>query len=218
MFRFIIFRYFLRPILRFVFGIQYRGSFNLRPGQSFILIANHNSHFDALCLLAALPRWALNSVRTVGAADYFGQQPLIRRLLTSGMRMLLIHRERQPGRPAALDRMSEVLDGGGSLILFPEGTRGAPGVMGPFRSGIGVLLRRYPQVVCLPTYLTGLGRVLPKASRWPLPLVTQVRFGDPFRPEVTEVQCITQQVKDRVRALGNLPSFTHGQFHQTPAA
>jgi 1-acyl-sn-glycerol-3-phosphate acyltransferase len=44
---------------------------NLRDDGSFVMVANHSSHLDALCLLAAVPLRKLHRAFPAAAADYF---------------------------------------------------------------------------------------------------------------------------------------------------
>src|SRR5205809_4891803 len=47
------------------------GRENLPADRSFILVANHASHLDTLCLLAALPLGKLHRAFPAAAKDYF---------------------------------------------------------------------------------------------------------------------------------------------------
>src|SRR5437764_11439392 len=47
------------------------GRENLPADRSFVLIANHASHLDTLCLLSALPLRRLNRAFPAAAKDYF---------------------------------------------------------------------------------------------------------------------------------------------------
>ena len=82
---------------------------------------------------------------------------------------------------------------GHSLILFPEGTRGVPGVMADFKRGVGHLASRHPDVPVIPVYLDGLYRNLPKGRSIIVPLGGTLVMGDPmYFPEGTSVDDITR--------------------------
>ena len=54
-FRLLVQILFLRPLLRFVFGVSVDGKENLSGLDRFLLVANHNSHLDTLLLYSILP-------------------------------------------------------------------------------------------------------------------------------------------------------------------
>ena len=56
------------------FGLRINGREQL-PWGSFVMVANHASHLDALCLLAVLPISRLHHAHPAAAADYFFQSP-----------------------------------------------------------------------------------------------------------------------------------------------
>jgi 1-acyl-sn-glycerol-3-phosphate acyltransferase len=68
---------------------------------------------------------------------------------------------------------------GDSLIIFPEGTRGATALPARFRSGLFRLAAEFPNVELIPVYLDNLHRSLPKGALLPVPMVCTVRFGAP---------------------------------------
>jgi 1-acyl-sn-glycerol-3-phosphate acyltransferase len=72
---------------------------------------------------------------------------------------------------------AELLARGHSLILFPQGTRGADGTVGSFRSGLYNLARGFPEAELVPVYLDNPGRVMPKGSFLMVPLICTARFG-----------------------------------------
>jgi 1-acyl-sn-glycerol-3-phosphate acyltransferase len=67
-----------------------------------------------------------------------------------------------------------------SLIVFPEGTRGVDGQLGPFKSGLFHLSRARPDVELVPVYLDNLNRILPKGEILPVPMLSRVVFGLPL--------------------------------------
>ena len=73
--------------------------------------------------------------------------------------------------------MQEALDGGASLILFPEGTRNetdAP--LQPFKAGLYHLARARPQLELVPVWIENLNRVMPKGEFIPVPLMCTVHL------------------------------------------
>ena len=79
-----------------------------------------------------------------------------------------------------LDQLVAALDAGDSLIIFPEGTRGAGREIGPFKGGLDYLSRQRPDVDLVPVYLDNLHRSMPKGTFFPVPLICTVRFGAPL--------------------------------------
>jgi 1-acyl-sn-glycerol-3-phosphate acyltransferase len=73
------------------------------------------------------------------------------------------------------------VDGGGSLILFPEGTRNTEDGVLPFKSGIYHLARHRPELEFVPVWIDNLKRVMPKGRWLPLPLLCTTTFGEPLR-------------------------------------
>ena len=93
---------------------------------------------------------------------------------------LLIDRERTDPDADPLAPLSDALNRGESLILFPEGTRGKERDPAEFRSGLYHLAQRHPDVELIPVYLENLYRSMPKGAHIPVPLTCAVRFGAPL--------------------------------------
>src|SRR5438046_7470410 len=63
----------IRGWLRIYHRFEIIGHENLRTNRSLVIVANHSSHLDTLCLLAALPLRKLHRAFPAAAADYFFQ-------------------------------------------------------------------------------------------------------------------------------------------------
>src|SRR6266576_7128800 len=63
----------IRGLLRIYNRFEIVGHENLRTNRSLVIIANHCSHLDTLCLLAALPLRKLHRAFPTAASGYFFQ-------------------------------------------------------------------------------------------------------------------------------------------------
>lgn len=166
----------LVALVKLLVGAYARWRSPLAPGTQSIYFANHTSHIDTLALWAALPRGLRRKTRPVAARDYWGRG-LKKYIATVSLTAILIDRAREDPDSDPLEPLRAALDAGDSLILFPEGTRGAGPLPQRFRSGLFRLASDYPAVQLIPVYLENLARALPKGQYLPVPLVCTVRFG-----------------------------------------
>ena len=145
-----------------------------------IYYANHTSHMDTLALWCALPGDLRARTRPVAAKDYWGSGGFRSWFATRGFNALFIdrHADRSAGDP--LEPLHAALARGESLIIFPEGTRRAEALPGPFKSGIFHLATRHPDAELIPVYLDNLYRSMPKGALLPVPLTCSVRLGAPL--------------------------------------
>jgi 1-acyl-sn-glycerol-3-phosphate acyltransferase len=172
-------RILVRPLMRGFCGLRVSHGERLPRTGPAILVANHNSHFDTLALFALFSPDAACLLRSVAAQDYFRAGSLlgwIARRLLGGITVARVWRL-EDGDPLA--GCSKALASGEILILYPEGTRGAPGRMTELKAGVAYLARRHPDVPVVPVTLRGLDRVLPKGAVVPLPLTIEVDVGQP---------------------------------------
>lgn len=153
-----------------------------------IYFANHSSHIDTLAIWSALPPELRKVTHPVAAADYWGSG-LRRHIALQGLNAVLV--DRGGGQEAdPLAPLCAALDKGDSLIIFPEGTRRAQALPGPFKSGLFHLAKRYPHVELVPVYLENLHRSMPKGTHFPVPLICTVRFGTAIKLEDHEDKAV----------------------------
>jgi 1-acyl-sn-glycerol-3-phosphate acyltransferase len=183
---------------------------NCRPSASQrVYFANHTSHLDFVVLWSVLPPEVRSLARPVAAKDYWSSG-LRWQLAVNVFHAVLIERRRyaldgtsqqqapdkqnsgehKPGEHSLIEHaMEDLLTALGeknSLIIFPEGTRGAGELPGPFKSGIYHLWKHRPDVEFVPVYLANLNRVLPKGEFLPVPIISRVIFGPPLQLEAHE--------------------------------
>ena len=151
-----------------------------------IYFANHTSHLDALVLWAVLPRPLRARTRPVAARDYWTAGRLRRRIAEQVFHAVLIERRKPTPDNNPLEDMVAALGHTNSLIVFPEGTRGAGPDPGTFKGGLYHLAKRRPDVELVPVLIDNLNRILPKGEILPVPLLGSVSFGTPIRLEPAE--------------------------------
>ena len=133
--------------------VTVRGSEHI-PDGPVIFMSNHQSNFDILSLLAAMPRrfyWIAK--KELFDIPVFG--PSMRR---GGY----IPLDRGDGRKAlqSLDEAAATIHKGKSVVLFPEGTRSTDGNLLPFKRG-GFILARKADVPVIPVTINGSGAINP---------------------------------------------------------
>src|SRR5713226_1441706 len=157
----------IRAWLRVYHRFEIIGHEHLRSDASLVIVSNHCSHLDTLCLLAALPLRKLHRTFPAAAADYFFQS--VPRLWIAAVVVNALPFARQTQVRQSLTLCQEVLANAGTiLIIFPEGTRSTTGEVGEFKSGIGALVAGQ-DVAVVPCFIDGSFQAWPKGKRFPRP-------------------------------------------------
>ncbi|MEM8800891.1 MAG: lysophospholipid acyltransferase family protein [Pseudomonadota bacterium] len=176
MFQRVVFPLIIQPLLWIVLGIRVRNSGALPKDGPAIIVANHNSHLDTLVLLSLVPGSVRHKYRPAAAADYFFHSRIKRWIGTRLLRIIPLDRG-GAGARAALDPVRTALATNEIVIIYPEGSRGAPETMARFRRGVALLIAEFPEVPVYPVFLYGLGRALPKGEKVPVPFFCDVAIG-----------------------------------------
>jgi 1-acyl-sn-glycerol-3-phosphate acyltransferase len=172
----------IRPLVMIVLGLNVRRRERLPAKGPCIVVANHNSHLDAMVLMSLFPLAQLRLLRPVAAADYFLRGKLLRWFALRIVGILPIPRERKEGGERdPLRVIDESLEAGQIVLLFPEGSRGEPEELDRFKTGVAHLARRHPDVPVTPIFLHGLGKALPRGEAILVPFFCDVFVGEPFR-------------------------------------
>lgn len=145
-----------------------------------VYYGNHASHGDFVMIWSALPAPLRHGVRPVAGADYWNRDALRRYLIRHVFNGVLIERDPARRTDDPIQTLCNAVDGGASLIIFPEGTRNMEEGLLPFKSGIYHLARQRPELEFVPVWLDNLKRVMPKGMLIPLPLLCTARFGAPL--------------------------------------
>ena len=151
-----------------------------------VYFANHTSNADFILLWAALPAQYRRHTRPVAAADYWLRSRFRAFIGRDVVKAVLIDRNPDTRTEDPVSQMAEALDGGASLILFPEGLRNQSDItLLPFKTGLYHLAKARPEVELVPVWIANLNRVLPKGQIIPVPIICSVTFGPPvaYQPD-----------------------------------
>src|SRR3954451_13309286 len=160
-------------LLRLIFWVRVTGLDNLPASGPVLVAGNHTGFLDGPIVFVLLPRPSAFLVKSELYDTPF------RRVLEFARQIPV--RRGTPDRTALRQALS-VLEAGGVLGVFPEGTRGE-GRLGNVQHGIGYLALRAACPV-VPVACVGTAAALPKGHRlprWRAPV--EIAFGPMFHVE-----------------------------------
>ena len=144
------------------------------PTGEVLIAAKHQSFFDIIVIFSAVPRGKFIMKKELKWAPILGWYAL---------RIGCVPVDRGRRAEAIRQVMAGVKSGAqepGQLIIYPQGTRVAPGVKAPYKVGAGLLYRQLGQP-CVPV-ATNVGWFWPKRGILRRPGTAVVEFLDPIRP------------------------------------
>jgi 1-acyl-sn-glycerol-3-phosphate acyltransferase len=192
----------LTPLLRLGFRVRCEG-LDVVPGRGPVILAsNHRSFIDSLFL----PSMVRRRVTFVAKAEYFESWKTAWFFRAVGM--IPLKREGGTASERALAAAREVLQGGGVLGIYPEGTRSPDGRLYRGRTGVGWLALASGLPV-IPVGMVGTDRVLPPGHSIPTLHRVEIRVGKPLtfesyqdaRPAARARRAVTDEVMEAIRAL-----------------
>ncbi|MFZ1641759.1 MAG: lysophospholipid acyltransferase family protein [Candidatus Contendobacter sp.] len=181
--RLLFFLLIVKPFLLLAVGVNVRNRERLPRGGPALIVANHNSHFDALVLMAMLPLRLLLRARPAASAEYFLRNRRRAWFATRVMGIIPVATGGGRSHAEVLGPVRDALAAGDIVIFFPEGTRGEPECLGKLKTGIVWLVEQLPTTPICPVHLRGLGKVLPKGDWLPVPFFCDAWVGEPLRWE-----------------------------------
>lgn len=164
---------FVRWAARWMVGLktEIRGT---PPSEACLVAAKHQSFLDVFMLFSAMPAGKFIMKRLLIYAPVVGQY---------GLRIGCIPVDRGK-RGAAIKRMIEAVEKGaatpGQLIIYPQGTRIAPGTRAPYKIGTAVLYEQLGQS-CVPV-AANVGLFWPKRGVYRKQGTAVIEFLEPIQP------------------------------------
>jgi 1-acyl-sn-glycerol-3-phosphate acyltransferase len=141
------------------------------PAHPHIFVCNHVSWFDVLALAAELPRYNFVAKAELFRVPVFGRG-------AKAVGTIPIERENRKAAFAAYEEAAQRIRMGDSVVVFPEGTRGASYALRPFKKGPFVLAIA-SQAPVVPIIVHGTIEVLPRGSFWARAGTVHVHFLEP---------------------------------------
>ncbi|MCX7561021.1 lysophospholipid acyltransferase family protein [Sulfitobacter sp. F26204] len=144
------------------------------PDGEVVIAAKHQSFLDIMMIFHALPRAKFIMKREILWTPVIGQY-------TKRMQMIAVDRGK---RGKAISKMMEDVNAGriepGQIVIYPQGTRVAPGASVPYKIGTAVLYDQLKQP-CIPV-ATNAGYFWPRRGIYRRPGLAVVEFLAPIAP------------------------------------
>jgi 1-acyl-sn-glycerol-3-phosphate acyltransferase len=191
----------LTPMLVTVSGRE-----NVDPGQSYVVVSNHQSQYDIFVLYGWLGvdfRWIMK--QELRRAPVLG-------VACERAGHIFIDRSNRRAAARSLEEAKDKITGGTSVLFFPEGTRSRTGELGVFKRGAFQIAADLGLPV-LPVTIRGTREILPPGTldlfpgRVRLIIHPSLRLGDQGGGTVRE---LTAEARTRV-ASALEPTVPEGQ-------
>lgn len=164
------------------------------PTNEVVIAAKHQSFLDIIMIFNAVPRGKFIMKRELTFAPILGQYAL-------RIGCVMVDRGK---RGAAIAKMkSDVAKGAadpGQLIIYPQGTRVAPGVSKPYKVGTGLLYEQLGQP-CVPV-AANVGLFWPKRSLLRTPGLAVVEFLPAIEPGLP-ITTFMARLEDAIETRSN---------------
>lgn len=180
---------------RWLIGLrcEFRG---VAPQGEVLVAAKHQSFLDIMMIFYALPNAKFIMKRQILWTPVIGQY-------AKRMQMIAVNRGK---RGAAITKMVNDVEAGlvdpGQLVIYPQGTRVAPGADAPYKVGTTVLYEQLGQP-CVPV-ATNAGYFWPRRGLYRRPGVAVVDFLEPIEPGLEReefMRRMQQSIEHRSDAL-----------------
>ncbi|GAA6209540.1 lysophospholipid acyltransferase family protein [Cognatishimia sp. WU-CL00825] len=164
------------------------------PSGAVIVAAKHQSFLDIILLMGSLPAGKFIMKRELMFAPILGQYAL-------RIGCVPVNRGK---RGKAIKKMAADVKSGaqlpGQLIIYPQGTRIAPGVKAPFKVGTYVLYEQLAQA-CVPV-ACNVGVFWPKRGIYRAPGLAVIQYLDPIQAGLSQADFMGQ-LQDVVETKSN---------------
>jgi 1-acyl-sn-glycerol-3-phosphate acyltransferase len=185
----LIIGWFTRIFCGLTFSVE--GLENIDPKQPVIFFSNHQSAWETLALRVFLPPHSVVIKKELLYFPIWGWS-----LLT--LKSIVINRKNQRASlKALLEQGTRYLNEGLNVLIFPEGTRSAPGTVNKFNIG-GAMLAQKTGFPIIPV-VHNAGDFWPRYSFYKYPGVIKVRIGTLIETKNRKAQDINADAEAWIR-------------------
>ncbi len=189
----------LVPIFKKLLIKEIKGKENIPEG-NFILASNHESHLDQIANgIVCVPK----KFSYIGQIDtYSGLERVLRDFVYFIAGVIRLDRTSQKSKEKVLKKSVKFLKEGGSLIIYPEGTRTRTGKMGKGKWGVTRLLFK-TGVPILPVALDGTFELWPPGGKLKIKKTVKINIGKPlyFARELEAIKGLDTNSKEYKKHL-----------------
>ncbi len=164
-----------------LFDVRCYGHHRVVRRGSCVVASNHGSFLDPWIVGMSIPRASYYLAR-----ETLFRIPLFGRLIYS-VNARPIPREGGAASRRAIRISRQIVDEGGLLLMFPEGTRSEDGRLAAVKRGVELIAGPSAAPV-VPAYIDGSFESWPRHRRLPRWHPVRVFFGDPIEPEERRTQ------------------------------
>jgi 1-acyl-sn-glycerol-3-phosphate acyltransferase len=172
-------RFVVAPLARVVYRPRVEGRGGVPKSGPVIFASNHLSFIDSVAIPVAAPR----PVHFLAKSSYFdgaGLAGWASRQFFTAIGAVPVQRGAGQAALDALDQQRALLEAGGAVALYPEGTRSLDGRLYKGRTGVAFLALQTGAPV-VPVGLIGTDKVMPVGAKMPsLKHRVTVKFGAPL--------------------------------------
>ena len=174
------------------------GADGVDRSRSYVLVVNHQSHLDTVCLFLTSPV----PVRMLAKASLFRIPFLGWAMARMGHVPVLRDRRRADDLARLEKAVDRLVARGQSLVVFAEGTRSNDGTVAPFRKGAFHLAGAFGLAI-LPVAIDGTTSVLPARTLRFRGGGASVTYLPPVDPADREVEALLEETRGAIcRTLG----------------
>ncbi|ACR80135.1 MULTISPECIES: 1-acyl-sn-glycerol-3-phosphate acyltransferase [Kosmotoga] len=161
----------------FVIGskVSVEGAENIPPKGPLVIVSNHQSAFD-IPLIVGYVKGRISFIAKIEVSKIPGFSWFVKRL--DGV---FIDRGNKIQTAAAIKRIFNILRNGGTIMLFPEGTRSLDGSIKKFKKG-SLSIPHKLNIPILPVAIDGTKDIMKKGELLIHPAIVKIRILKPVYP------------------------------------